>query len=195
VRAFLSALFLAGILTAGASATTIGVGICGSFSNPYPNSTFSGSFVCPSAASLGITDVTSEYIVYDSDYSSGLTLTQSIETEWTFSGVTAAFSTDTTTSNGGSVSTPAVSSDGLTLNPLVNLPPMVLAGFYDTVTGLGTPTIGYQNMAVIGGALEATGYAEVVYVSNPVPEPATIPVVGGALLALCFYRRKKQVTA
>lgn len=195
MRAFLSALFLAGILAAGASATTIGVGMCGSFDNAFPNTTFSGSFTCPSAAALGITDVTSEYIVYDSDYSNGLDATVSIETDWTFSGVTAAFSTDTTTSSGASNSNPAVSSDGLTLNPLMNLPPIVLAGFYDNVTGFGTPTVSFKNIADMGQALQATGYAEVVYVSSPVPEPATIPIVGGALLALCFYRRKKQVTA
>jgi len=124
----------------------------------------------------------------------------SIETDWSFTGVTAAFSTDKTTATGGANSTTTVSSDGLTLNPLLDLPPVLLAGFYDDVTGFGTPTVSWSNKADTGTALEATGYAEVVYAMNvtglnPVPEPATIPIVGGALLALCVYRRKKQVTA
>ena len=143
---------------------------------------------------MGVSDVTGEYIVYNSEYSNGLLPNVSITTNWVFSGVTAGFSTDTTTSTGNSNSNPAVSTDGLTLNPFLLGPPFVLAGFYDTVTGFGTPTVSYQNQAVDGFALDATGYAEVVYVSSPTPEPAMIPVVGGALLALCFYRRKKQVT-
>jgi hypothetical protein len=198
VRAFFAALFLTAVLTASASASTIDtVGFCGSFTDPEADQIvgINGIFVCPSAASLGVTNpVVGEFIVYDSDYSSGLNSSVSVETDWVFSGVTAAFSTDTTTSTGAGTSNPAVSSDGLTLNPLINLPSTVLAGFYDIVTGFGTPSVFFDNRVDTGQALQATGYAEVVY-ETATPEPASIPVVGGALLAAFLYRRKKLVRA
>jgi hypothetical protein len=198
VRVFLTGLFLAGILAAGASASTIYVaGLCGFFDNPGTGG--SGSFTCPTAASLGVTDVAAEFIVYTSDYSNGMNSSVSVETDWTISGVTAQFSTDTTTATGAFNSTLITSSDGNTLNPLITLPTstMVLAGFYDNVFGFGTPTISYVNKTDTGSDLAQTGYAEVVYamniVASPVPEPGLIPVAGAGLLALVLYRRKKTV--
>jgi hypothetical protein len=197
MRSIILAFFLALILIASVSANPVEVvGLCGFFDNPYPNSTASGSFTCPTAASLGITDVTSEYVVYDSDYSNGVAASVNIQTMWSFSGVTLAFSSDTTTVTGSSSSTGVVSSDGLALNAFVAGPPSVLAGFYDVVTSLGTPTVSYSNAAFRGAALQATGYAEVVYVSSPVPEPNMIPMVAAAasLLAVCWFRGRKSVT-
>ncbi len=181
-----------------AASPIYGVGFCGSFDNPAPNPSLSGTFACPSAASLGITDVTSEFVVYNSDYSSGLAPSVMIETDWTFGGATFFYPTDTTTSSGTSTSNPAVGGSGVD-NPLIDLPPVVLAGLYDNATVLGTPIVGFLNQAVTGTALEATGYAEVVYfgtggTDSPVPEPGLISLVGGALLGVCLYRRKKAVT-
>jgi hypothetical protein len=155
VKTFLAASFLTTVLIASASASTIfEVGFCRSFSNPSPNNPLSGTFVCPSAASLGITTpLVGEFINYESDYSNGMASTVTTETDWAFSGGTAAFATDTTTSTGGSVSNPAESSDGHPLNPLINLPPILLAGFHNNVTVFGTPTAGFTNKADIGSAV------------------------------------------
>ena len=181
------------------AATFYVVGTCGSFSNPAPNSPLTGSWVCPTAASLGITGsltVASEFLNYDSDYSNGLNSSVTTVTRWTFSGATLAFTADTTTSSGGSNSNPAVSTDGLTLNPLTTaLGPVVLAGFYDTVSGFGTPTVNWTNQATTGSALQATGYAQVVYDYNVItttgtPEPVSMLLLGAGLLAVSFAGRK-----
>lgn len=196
----LAGVALAALMTMGsASAATFFVaGICGSFSNPSPNSPSTGTFVCPSAASLGVTgslSVASEFLVYNSDFSNGLTGTVQTVTNWSFSGATFTFAADTTTSTGGSNSTPAVSTDGLTLNPLTNFPPIVIAGFYNTITGFGTPTVNWTNQATVGQAVQATGLAQIVYdynvQSTGVPEPVSMVLFGGGLLALSIIGRKR----
>jgi hypothetical protein len=194
--------FVAFALAINASAATYYVvGTCGSFSNGFPNPTTSGTWVCPTADSLGVNGgltVASEFLSYNSSYSSGLDSTVTTQTTWAFSGAGFAFNADTTTSTGGSVANPAVSTDGLTLNPLTSLPPTVLAGFYNTVSTFGTPTVNWTNQATTGSALQATGYAQVVYDYNIVqttgtPEPVSILLLGAGLLVLSQVKRKASV--
>jgi hypothetical protein len=195
----LAALAFAALMTVGsASATTYYVvGTCGSFNNPAPNSPTTGSWTCPTAASLGITGaltVASEFINYNSDYSSGLAGIVTAVTNFSFSGATLAFSTDTLTSTGGSNSNPATSTDGLTINQLQSLPPIVLAGFYDVASTFGTVTVNYTNQATQGSALQATGYAQVVYdynVTSGTPEPVSMLLFGSGLLAVSIVGRRK----
>jgi hypothetical protein len=195
----LAALAFAALMTVGsASATTYYVvGTCGSFNNPAPNSPTTGSWTCPTAASLGITGaltVASEFINYNSDYSSGLAGAVTTVTNFSFSGATLAFSTDTLTSTGGSNSNPATSTDGLTINQLQSLPPIVLAGFYDVASTFGTVTVNYTNQATQGSALQATGYAQVVYdynVTSGTPEPVSMLLFGSGLLAVSIVGRRK----
>ena len=178
-----------------ASATTVYyAGLCGSFSNPTPNSTLSSTWNCPTATSLGDPDVVdAEFIVYNSDYSSGLASTVTTVTKWSLSGATFAFLSDTTTSTGGNNSSPAVSSDGFSLNPAFNFPPFILSGFYDAVSGsFGTPTVNWTNSATVGAAVQATGYAEVVYGSDgiplPTPEPGSLSFMGAGLCMAYFLK-------
>jgi hypothetical protein len=195
----LAALAFAALMTVGsASATTYYVvGTCGSFNNPAPNSPTTGSWTCPTAASLGITGaltVASEFINYSSDYSSGLAGAVTTVTNFSFSGATLAFSTDTLTSTGGSNSNSATSTDGLTINQLQSLPPIVLAGFYDVASTFGTVTVNYTNQATQGSALQATGYAQVVYdynVTSGTPEPVSMLLFGSGLLAVSIVGRRK----
>jgi hypothetical protein len=182
-----------------AAATVYYSSVCGEFfASSTFNNTGSGLFVCPSAAALGITSpLTGEFLVYDSDYSSGLAAAVSMETDWSFSGANFAFASDTTTVTGASSSDLVVSSDGLTLNAFTDLPPDVLAGFYDNVdgtTGFGTPTVSYSSKPDAGSALDSTGYVEVVYVTGTdtvtaTPEPKAEVLIGFALIAMCFVRR------
>ena len=74
------------IMVANASAGSIyTVATCGAFSNPAPNYPQSGTWVCPTAASLGVINPVAEYIVYNSDYSNGEAGTVVATTSWTFS--------------------------------------------------------------------------------------------------------------
>jgi hypothetical protein len=191
----LSGLAIAAFMIGSASATTYyGVVNCGSFSNPAPNSPLSGTWVCPTAATLGISNVSSETLVYNSDYSNGEASNVTTSTTWTFAGATLQFGADTTTSTGGSNSNPAVSTDGLTIQPLTNLPPVVLAGFYDTASAFGTITVNWTNSATVGSAVQATGYAQVIYdysVTSSSPEPVSMLLLGSGLLGLSFIGRKK----
>ena len=190
MRTFRNVILAACAAAGSASAMILSfVGTCGSFSNPAPNSPMSNTWVCPSAAALGdLGVVAAEYVVYNSDYSSGLDSAVTTVTNWSFSGTTFAFATDTTTSTGGPTSTPAVSTDGLAFNAISDLPPLLLAGFYDVAESLpfGTPTINWTNDATVGSAIEATGYAQVVYVTNSntipaIPEPDSMWLVGAGL--------------
>jgi PEP-CTERM motif len=197
----LTGLALAGFLLAShASATPVGfaVGLCGTFSNPIPNSTLTGSFVCPTAASLGVVlPVTAEFLNYNSDYSSGVSPSVTEATAFTFSGSpTFQFSGDTLTSTGAANSNPAACSSGATLNALTHaFGPTVLAGCYDNATGgtLGTAvTVNFNNSFSTGNAISGTGYVEIVYGygTASVPEPASLLLVGGGLLGLTVFRRK-----
>jgi hypothetical protein len=181
--------------------------VCGSFSSGAngSNPVVSGTWVCPSAATLGVTgslSVASEFLAYSSDYSNGEVTPVTDQTTYTFTGATLTFAADTVTSTGGSISNGPVSTDGLTYNSNnTNTPngwqpgPTVLAGFYDTVTGFGTVTVGYTNNAT-GTTLADTGYAEIVYdynftVSSGTPEPMSMILFGGGLLAISLVGRKK----
>jgi hypothetical protein len=169
--------------------------LCGEFfENIITNNTGSGTFACPTAASLGVSvPITSELLVYDSDYSSGLAANVSMVTDWSFSGATFTFAADTTTVTGASDSETTVSSDGLTLNPFVDLPPDLLAGFYDVATTFGTPTINWSTQPTQGSAVDNTGYVEVLYgtgtVTTPTPEPETIVLLGCGIVGMYFVRR------
>jgi hypothetical protein len=200
MRIFAGLAFAAFMMVANVSAATMYVvGTCGTFSNPAPNSPLSGTWVCPTAASLGITGsitLASEFVSYDSDYSNGLNASVTTVTKWSFTGAGLAFATDTTTSTGGGNSSPAISSDGLTLNPFVSLPPVLLPGFYNNVgIPFGTVTVNWTNQATVGSAIQATGYAQIVYDYNTVvagtPEPVSMLLLGSGLLAVSLIGRKK----
>jgi hypothetical protein len=196
--------FAAFMMVGSASATTYYVvGTCGTFSNAAPNAALSGSWTCPSAASLGITGgltVASEFVNYSADYSNGLANNVTTVTNYSFSGAGLAFSTDTLTSTGGSNSNGAVSTDGLTSNILTTTPNgwvsggVVLAGFYDNASTFGTVTVNYTNQATVGSALQATGYAQIIYdynVTSSTPEPVSMMLFGSGLLALSIVGRRK----
>ena len=180
------------MLGASAFASTYVAALCGSFSDPYPNPPISGSWSCPSAASLLLPTYNTEFIVYESDYSSGVSTPVTETTTWNFVGGTFTFSTDTVTTSGQSNSASIVSTDGLTFNPAVTLPPSVilLPGFYDVATTLGTPTVNWTAQSTTGGALGFTGYAEVVY-GLATPEPASLSFLGLALVGGLLFARKK----
>lgn len=198
------ALLLPGIANASAIyyAGMCGDFFAGNFSGP-PNAV-SGSWTCPSAASLGVSGpLSGEFLVYDSDYSNGLAPDVTTVTNWTFSGADFAFSTDTTTVTGDGFAGAPVSSDGLSFNSYMNLPPGVLAGFYDIVdntSGFGTPVVQFSSSPTVGSAIESTGYAEVVYFvgtdSAPVPEPSgPIPIVIGGVIAMLLARARLKSLA
>jgi len=210
-------LALAGVMVVGqASAATFVAGNCYQtgnvfgFNNGAPQSSLSGSLVCPSAASLGITGslvVASEFINYYSDYSNGEATTVSISTQWSFSGAGLQLLTDTTTVTGGSNSTPATSASNgggvQVINPAIPVdnkqnvsdPGILLQGFYDNVTGaFGAVTVNFTNFANSGSAVQATGYAQVVYDYNntsATPEPVSMVLFGAGLLGVSLIGRKK----
>jgi hypothetical protein len=197
-------LAFAALMVGNASATTYYVvGTCGTFSEPpstTPANSGSGTFVCPTAASLGVTGsltVASEFVDYDSDYSSGLSTTVTTVTNWTFTGATFAWGADTTTVTGTGGSNSYTSTQGASLNPLTNLPPIVLAGFYDNVSAFGTPTISWTTQATVGSAVAGTGYAEVIYDYNVIsggsgtPEPVSMLLLGTGLAAIFLLRTRR----
>jgi hypothetical protein len=185
------------------------IGNCGSFNNPAPNSLISSTWVCPSFASLdvGRTDtLASEFIAYSADFSTPESTAVTTVTNFGFAGVTAQFGADTTTSTcgGGCAlgSAGPVSTDGLTSNAGTTTPMgwqtggFVNPGFYDTVSGFGTPTVTYTNQATQGQALQTTGFAQVIYdynftQSSSTPEPISMVLFGGGLLAVSLVGRKK----
>jgi len=206
-NAFGAATFIAGnCYTAG---SVFGV------SNPAPNLPVSGTWICPSFASLetafGISNsnivLASEFISYDSDYTNGEAASVTTTTTFALSGAALAFTTDTLTSTGSGNSTPAVSTDGLTplngVNPAIPIgnhlnpsdPSILISGFYDNVTGsFGAVTINFTNQATQGSAVASTAYAQVVYdynVTSATPEPVSMALFGGGLLALSLIGRKK----
>ncbi len=83
----------------------------------------------------------------------------------------------------------------MTLNPLTNVPPVILAGCYDNATGGtlgGAVTVAYTNTFPTGNALQGTGYAEIVFdYSTGTPEPVSMILFGSGLLAVSLIGRKK----
>lgn len=203
LKACVGLAFAGGMMVSTASANTIYlVGLCGTFSNPAPNSALTGSWTCPTAAGLGLGSniIVGEFVSYDSDYSSGFNPTVSTQTAFGVSSTTPfALTSDTLVSTGASLSTPATCGAGGNPNALTTVPgpsgPVVLlAGCYDTAS----PTFGnaviinYTNMATTGSALQATGYAQIVYeYSNGIPEPGTMALIGGGLIAVSLVRRRR----
>jgi hypothetical protein len=195
------------IASSASAATVYVVGQCVTstsvfgFNNPAPNPTISGTFFCPTAASLGLgsTTITTEFLVYNSDFSNGLSPAIVETTNYTISGgaTTFAVTSDTLTSTGNANigSTSAVCSSGLTYNNFTNIPPIILSGCYDNATGGtlgGAVTVGYTNAFPTGNALQGTGYAEIVYdYSTGTPEPVSMILLGSGLLAVSLIGRKK----
>ena len=181
------------VMTMGASAATI-TATCGSFAISGGGGT--GSWVCPTFSSLtnGGT-VTSAFVVYESDYSTGVGASNATQTVFTFTGTGAAFATDTVTSTGGSNSSTPTSLDGLPFNVLNPGPPTVLAGFYNVLTiPVGSAlTVGYTNSVTAGSVLATTGYAQldITYTPSAVPEPGSMILLGGGLVAASLIGRKK----
>jgi hypothetical protein len=208
----LAGLALAAFMMVGnASALTYYVvGTCGTFqnNNDVQGSVVTGTWTCPTAASLGITGsltVASEFVNYTSDWATATSNNVNFNTQYTFTGATLAFANDTVTSTCVSTgcsngSAGPVSTDGLSLNPLTNNPNgwqtggTVLAGFYDAVSSFGTITVNYTNTDVSGAALSASGYAQVVYdynVTSSTPEPISMFLLGGGLLGVSLLGRRK----
>ncbi len=175
-----------------ASATTV-TSVCGSFSNPSTGS--SGTWSCNSLTTiLGIPGATvnSEKIVYVSDYSNGISTPVSETTTFVFQSGFGLVNDLVTTSGTGNSNTP-VSFLGWTYNATAA---PVLAGFYQNVTsGQGNAfNITYNNVVGTGSVLAATGYVQVVYDYSPAvaPEPASFAMIGGGLLALAAFARKRN---
>jgi len=183
------------------SATTI-VATCGSFNTAG----VSGQWICPTVASLlpGGSILQTEYIVYSSDYSSGLASTVTEQTLYGFTGIgtgSLAWANDNDQASGGSSSGGQTSvTQGAPFNNLISGPPVILAGFYDNVSGVsGTTglnvTVGYTNSFIAGSALNTSGYAqEVITFTTPggTPEPGTLFLMGSALVGVGLIRRRRK---
>ncbi len=165
------------------------VGLCTLFFVPGNTTTSSGSGTCPSAAALGVGPVASEYVIYDSGYSSGLSLgNNTSQTVFTITGTGVAHPTDTVTASNGAGSPATTNSLGLPLNGVLFPGVAVLPGFVELMSNLNTPTITFSNSFPANSVLASTGYAEVVYSNDAVvvsPEPVSMALFGSGLLALC----------
>ncbi len=188
----LAGLALVGLFLVGnASASTVYIsGFCGIIS-----AAGSGSFSCPSYASLGGTlPVAGELLVEDSNYALGVGGAGSLITTFTYTGGPAAFVSDTVTSTGaaGFGGTPTSANLGSLHAP--NATTGATAGFYDNVASpFGTVTVNYTTTAN-AAAQGISAYVQVVYdynVASATPEPVSISLFGGGLLVLSVLVRKK----
>jgi hypothetical protein len=200
----------------GAWAGTVTVAsTCGTFSYSglSAGASTSGSWTCEGLGSIvsvpaNVTSV-SGYVVYDTDYSNGISPTVDETAMFSFSGFSglesAAWLTDQVETTGTSSSNNTVSNtEGAPFHAAVVGTPFILAGFYDALTGLSTTTasdqsftVGYSSNFLSGFAVSGTGYAQVVYTystdTTPTPEPVTYGLIGAALIGLGFVRRHKKV--
>src|SRR5580698_11364319 len=171
----LAVVALAGCFATGyASAEPYFSGICGLI-----GAAGSGTFACPSYASLGGTlPVTAEFLVEDSNYALGLGGPGSLVTNFSYTGGPAQFATDTVTSTGaaGFGGTPVSSNLGSLESP--NATTGADAGFYDNVNSpFGTVTVSYTTTAN-AAAQGIAAYVQVVYSDATVPEPASLLLCG-----------------
>jgi hypothetical protein len=210
----LGSLVLAALISLGAaSAATVTVAsTCGTFSynGTSAGASTSGSWTCEGLGSIlsvpaNVTSV-SGYVVYDTDYSNGISASVDEAATFSFSGFSGlesiAWLNDLVTTTGASSSTSTVSTTEHASFHAAGGTPFILAGFYDALTGLSTTTandqsftVDYSSSFLSGLAVSGTGYAQVVYTyttdTTPTPEPMTYGLVGAALIGLSFVRRKK----
>jgi hypothetical protein len=200
---------LAGLTFAGfmmvvsASAATVDIAVlCGTDGTLKPAGTTSGQFICPSFASLGIgggVTLASEFIDYNNDYSIGGVNGATVQTVFNFlSGSPLQYATDTLTSTGGANSNPATCTSilGGPVNPQQTINGAVVpVGCTNTVgSPYGVVTINYTQSVTAGSATSATLDAYVVFdynTSTTTPEPVSMLLMGGGLLALSFIGRKR----
>jgi hypothetical protein len=184
----LAVIALAGCFAVGhASAEPYFSGTCGLI-----GAAGSGSFVCPTYASLGGTlPVTAEFLVEDSNYALGVGGPGSLVTNFSYTGGPAQFSSDTVTSTGaaGFGGTPVSSNLGSLEPP--NATTGAFAGFYDNENSpFGTVTVNYTTTAN-AAAQGISGYVQVVYSDATTPEPASLVLCGIGLLAFALFLRRR----
>jgi hypothetical protein len=182
------------VMTVGASATTI-TQFCQSFSNSTSGG--NGSLVCPSFGSIdGGGTVTSATLIYLSDYSNGLSPSVTEMTIFNFSGGSLTNTSDTVTTTGSSSSSNYVSADSATFDAYGGVTSTSLAGFLDPISSTSNSTTisaAYTNSITSGSVVSATGYTELIltYTPTTTPEPGSMMLLGGGLLAAGLIGRKK----
>jgi hypothetical protein len=195
----------AALMAVSASAGTVDISVlCGAVTNATPATPTTGSYLCPTYASLGIgggATLASEFISYNSDYSIPGPNGATVVANWSIfaaGGSPVQYATDTITSTGTSLgSNPGVcSSTGNAVNSAQLLNGAVVpTGCYNTIgSPYGQVSINYTQTVTAGAA---TGDSVSVYVvfdyntSSAAPEPVSMLLMGGGLLGLSIIGRKR----